>query len=34
MFRACPQPARKPIFLASLGPGLVFGGAWLSASES
>jgi 3-oxoacyl-[acyl-carrier-protein] synthase III len=34
MFRACPQPARKPIFLASLGPGLVFGGTWLSASES
>ncbi len=34
MFRACPQSARKPIFLASLGPGLVFGGAWLSPSES
>jgi 3-oxoacyl-[acyl-carrier-protein] synthase-3 len=34
MFRSCPQPARKPIFLASLGPGLVFGGAWLSPSES
>jgi 3-oxoacyl-[acyl-carrier-protein] synthase III len=34
MFRACPQPARKPIFRASLGPGLVFGGTWLSLSES
>ena len=34
MFRSCPHPARKPIFLASLGPGLVFGGAWLSPSES
>jgi 3-oxoacyl-[acyl-carrier-protein] synthase-3 len=34
MFRSCPQPARKPIFLASLGPGLVFGGAWLSPQES
>ena len=29
-FRACPQSIRKPIFLASLGPGLLFGGAWLS----
>ena len=34
MFRACPQPTRKPIFLASLGPGLVFGGTWLSPQES
>jgi 3-oxoacyl-[acyl-carrier-protein] synthase-3 len=34
MFRGCPQSTRKPIFLASLGPGLVFGGAWLSPSES
>ena len=34
MFRTCPQSARKPIFLASLGPGLIFGGAWLSPSES
>jgi 3-oxoacyl-[acyl-carrier-protein] synthase-3 len=33
MFRTCPQSARKPIFLASLGPGLIFGGAWLSPSE-
>ena len=32
MFRGCPESARKPIFLASLGPGLVFGGAWLSPS--
>jgi 3-oxoacyl-[acyl-carrier-protein] synthase III len=30
MFRTCPHSARKPIFLASLGPGLLFGGAWLS----
>lgn len=30
MFRTCPQSTRKPIFLASLGPGLVFGGTWLS----
>jgi 3-oxoacyl-[acyl-carrier-protein] synthase III len=38
IFSACPQshpePARKPIFLASLGPGLVFGGTWLSPQES
>jgi 3-oxoacyl-[acyl-carrier-protein] synthase-3 len=34
MFRGCPDAARKPIFLASLGPGLVFGGAWLSPSEN
>jgi 3-oxoacyl-[acyl-carrier-protein] synthase-3 len=34
MFRTCPQSARKPIFLASLGPGLLFGGAWLSPTES
>jgi 3-oxoacyl-[acyl-carrier-protein] synthase III len=33
LFRGCPESARKPIFLASLGPGLVFGGAWLSPSE-
>ncbi len=32
MFRTCPT--RKPIFLASLGPGLVFGGTWLSPQES
>jgi len=31
MFSACPLAARKPIFLASLGPGLIFGGAWLAA---
>ncbi|MBV9885759.1 MAG: hypothetical protein JO119_04350 [Acidobacteria bacterium] len=30
MFRTCPHSLRKPIFLASLGPGLVFGGTWLS----
>ena len=34
MFRGCPQSTRKPIFLASLGPGLVFGGTWLSPLES
>jgi len=34
MFSACPLAARKPIFLASLGPGLIFGGAWLAAAES
>lgn len=34
MFRGCPDSVRKPIFLASLGPGLVFGGAWLSPSEN
>jgi 3-oxoacyl-[acyl-carrier-protein] synthase III len=33
MFSACPLSARKPIFLASLGPGLLFGGAWLAAAE-
>jgi 3-oxoacyl-[acyl-carrier-protein] synthase III len=27
---ACPLALRKPIFLASLGPGLLFGGAWLA----
>lgn len=27
---ACPEALRKPIFLASLGPGLIFGGGWLS----
>jgi 3-oxoacyl-[acyl-carrier-protein] synthase III len=34
MFCACPVAARKPIFLASLGPGLLFGGGWLSAVGS
>ncbi len=34
MFSTCPIAARKPIFLASLGPGLLFGGAWLAAGES
>jgi 3-oxoacyl-[acyl-carrier-protein] synthase III len=34
MFSSCPLAARKPIFLASLGPGLIFGGAWLAAAES
>jgi 3-oxoacyl-[acyl-carrier-protein] synthase-3 len=34
MFSACPLAARKPIFVASLGPGLLFGGAWLAASDS
>jgi 3-oxoacyl-[acyl-carrier-protein] synthase III len=34
MFSACPLSARKPIFLASLGPGLLFGGGWLSAVGS
>jgi 3-oxoacyl-[acyl-carrier-protein] synthase III len=38
MFRTCPQSHTrsipKPIFLASLGPGLVFGGTWLSPQES
>jgi 3-oxoacyl-[acyl-carrier-protein] synthase III len=33
MFHTCPNSVRKPIFLASLGPGLLFGGAWLSPSE-
>lgn len=33
MFSTCPVAARKPIFLASLGPGLLFGGTWLAASE-
>ena len=31
-FGACPVAARKPIFLASLGPGLLFGGGWLAAA--
>jgi 3-oxoacyl-[acyl-carrier-protein] synthase-3 len=26
-----PPPARQPIFLASLGPGLLFGGGWLTS---
>jgi hypothetical protein len=26
---AQPVAERKPVFLASLGPGLVFGGGWL-----
>jgi 3-oxoacyl-[acyl-carrier-protein] synthase III len=34
MFGACPVAARKPIFLASLGPGLLFGGGWLAAAAS
>jgi 3-oxoacyl-[acyl-carrier-protein] synthase III len=33
MFSTCPLAARKPIFLASLGPGLLFGGAWLVAES-
>jgi 3-oxoacyl-[acyl-carrier-protein] synthase-3 len=33
MFSRCPVAARKPIFLASLGPGLLFGGTWLATSE-
>jgi 3-oxoacyl-[acyl-carrier-protein] synthase-3 len=33
MFSACPVAARKPIFLASLGPGMIFGGAWLAAES-
>jgi 3-oxoacyl-[acyl-carrier-protein] synthase-3 len=33
MPHAYPDPARKPIFLASLGPGLLFGGTWLSPVE-
>ncbi|HYL83114.1 MAG TPA: 3-oxoacyl-[acyl-carrier-protein] synthase III C-terminal domain-containing protein [Candidatus Angelobacter sp.] len=28
--RQLPEAARKPIFLASLGPGLLFGGSWLT----
>jgi hypothetical protein len=26
-----PEGERKPIFLASLGPGLLFGGSWLTS---
>jgi 3-oxoacyl-[acyl-carrier-protein] synthase-3 len=33
MFHSCPASARKPIFLASLGPGLIFGGTWLEATS-
>ena len=33
-FSSCPLAGRKPIFVASLGPGLLFGGAWLAAAES
>jgi 3-oxoacyl-[acyl-carrier-protein] synthase-3 len=33
MFSTCPLAARKPIFLASLGPGLLFGGSWLAAES-
>jgi 3-oxoacyl-[acyl-carrier-protein] synthase III len=29
-----PREQRKPIFLASLGPGLLFGGGWLSPAPS
>lgn len=31
LFSASPAAARAPIFLASLGPGLLFGGGWLAA---
>jgi 3-oxoacyl-[acyl-carrier-protein] synthase III len=33
MFSDCPLAARKPIFLASLGPGLIFGGTWFAAAD-
>src|SRR3984893_15035385 len=33
MFSTCPVAARKPIFLAPLGPGMIFGGAWLAAES-
>ena len=32
MVSALPEGCCKPIFLASLGPGLLFGGGWLSAA--
>jgi 3-oxoacyl-[acyl-carrier-protein] synthase III len=31
--RSCTEDHPRPIFLASLGPGLLFGGTWLAASE-
>jgi 3-oxoacyl-[acyl-carrier-protein] synthase III len=31
---ACKQETPRPIFLASLGPGLLFGGTWLAACEA
>jgi 3-oxoacyl-[acyl-carrier-protein] synthase III len=31
LFSTSPAAARAPIFLASLGPGLLFGGGWLAA---
>jgi 3-oxoacyl-[acyl-carrier-protein] synthase-3 len=34
MSAACAVSTRKPIFLASLGPGLLFGGTWLAAGEA
>jgi 3-oxoacyl-[acyl-carrier-protein] synthase-3 len=33
LLRACSEEIPRPIFLASLGPGLLFGGTWLAASE-
>jgi 3-oxoacyl-[acyl-carrier-protein] synthase-3 len=33
LLRACAEESPRPIFLASLGPGLLFGGTWLAASE-
>jgi 3-oxoacyl-[acyl-carrier-protein] synthase-3 len=34
LLRACTEDEPRPIFLASLGPGLLFGGTWLAACES
>jgi 3-oxoacyl-[acyl-carrier-protein] synthase III len=31
--KACTEEHPRPIFLASLGPGLLFGGTWLAASD-
>lgn len=33
MMSGYPLNSRKPIFLASLGPGLVFGGGWISMTQ-
>jgi 3-oxoacyl-[acyl-carrier-protein] synthase-3 len=33
LLRACGEERPRPIFLASLGPGLLFGGTWLASPE-
>ena len=33
LLRACAEGDTRPIFLASLGPGLLFGGTWVASCE-